>query len=100
MLYILKHFDININQCWKWNPCQNDESKSVYGGTKSHVSVSDEIVQADQDRVFFLAFLFIFITKISLFTSDIHFLWNGIEFESVILFKFIHFYKKFVAKKI
>ena len=36
--------------------------------------------------------------KNSLFTSDIHYLWNGIDFESVILF--IHFYKKFVAQKI
>ena len=31
----------------------NDDSKSVYGGTKSPVSVSDEIVQANQYRVYF-----------------------------------------------
>ena len=30
--------------------------------------------------------------KNSLFTSDIHYLWNGIDFESVILVKFIHYY--------
>ena len=28
-------------------------SKSVYGGTKSPVSVSDEKVQANRDRVYF-----------------------------------------------
>ena len=31
----------------------NDDSKSVYGGTKSPVSVSDEKVRANQDRVYF-----------------------------------------------
>ena len=35
------------------NPFRNDDSKSVYGGTKSPVSVSDEKVQANQDRVYF-----------------------------------------------
>ena len=34
--------------------------------------------------------------KNSLFISDIY-PWNYIDFESVILLKFIHFYKKFVA---
>ena len=37
----------------KWNPFGNDDSKSVYGGTKSPGSVSDEKVQANQDRVNF-----------------------------------------------
>ena len=30
---------------------RNDDGKAVYGGTKSPVSVSDEKVQANQDRV-------------------------------------------------
>ena len=34
---LLKHFDNYINQQWKWNPCQNDNSKPVYIGTKSPV---------------------------------------------------------------
>ena len=35
------------------NPCRNDKSKTVHGGTKSPVSVSDEKVQANRDRVYF-----------------------------------------------
>ena len=35
------------------NPCRNDNSKTVHGGTKSPVSVSDEKVQANRDRVHF-----------------------------------------------
>ena len=54
----------------------NDNSKTVYRGTKSPVSVSDENVQANQDRVYF-EHLYLFLTtkKIikSLFTSDIHY---------------------------
>ena len=53
MLYNLNHSDIYISKCWKWNPCRNDDSKSVYGGTKSPVFVSDEKVQTNQDRVYF-----------------------------------------------
>ena len=64
----------------------------MYGGTKSPVSVSDEKVQANQDRVYF-KHLYLFLT------SDIYYLWNGIGFESVILLKFIHFYKKFISLK-
>ena len=30
----------------------NDNSKTVYGGTKSPVSVSEEKVQANRDRVY------------------------------------------------
>ena len=35
------------------NPCQNDDSKSVYGGTKSPVSISDEKIQDNQDCLYF-----------------------------------------------
>ena len=37
--------------------------RTVYGGTKSPVSVSHEKVQANRDRVYFLAFVFIFYHK-------------------------------------
>ena len=52
----------------------NDNRKTVYRGTKSPVSVSDENVQANQDRVYF-EHLYLFLTtkKNSLFTSDIHY---------------------------
>ena len=77
----------------KWNPCQNDNSKTVYGGTKSSVSVSDEKVQTNQDRVYFYDLP----QKNRLLTLDIYYLWNGNDFEVVISLKFIHFHKKFVA---
>ena len=48
----------------------------------------------------FSIFIYFLPQKNSLFTSDIHYLWNGIDFESLILLKYIHFYKKFVAIKI
>ena len=35
-----------------------------------------------------------------LLTSDIHYFWNGNDFEGVILLKFIRFHKKFSALKI
>ena len=41
----------------KWDPCRNDNSKTVYRGTKSPVSVSDKKVQANWDCVYFLAFV-------------------------------------------
>ena len=37
----------------KWDPCRNDNSKTVYRGTKSSVSVSDEKLQANRDCVHF-----------------------------------------------
>ena len=82
----------------KWNPCRNDNSKTVYGGTKSPVSVSDE----KEFKPIEIAFIFsICISdlpqKNRLLTSDIHYLWNSNDFESVISLKFIHFHKKFVA---
>ena len=43
----------------KINSCGHDNRKSVCGGTKSSVSISDEKVQANQDRVYFLAFVFV-----------------------------------------
>ena len=46
MLYILKH-----NLVLKIKSVSNDESKSVYTGTKSSVSVSEENVQANLDCV-------------------------------------------------
>ena len=81
----------------KWNPCRNDNIKTVYGGTKSSVSVSDEKVQANRDRVFFSSCIYDLPQKNRLLTSDIHYLWNGNDFEVVISLKFIHFHKKFVA---
>ena len=53
MLYILKHIDIYINKCCKLNQCQNDDSKSMYGEKKSPVFASDEMVQSNQDCVYF-----------------------------------------------
>ena len=35
------------------NPCRNDNSKTVHGGTKLPVSVIDEKVQGNRDRVYF-----------------------------------------------
>ena len=83
----------------KWNLCRNDNSKTVYGGTKSPVSVSDEKVQANRDRVYFYISICIYDLpqKNRLLTSDIHYLWNGNNFKGVISFKFKHFHKKFVA---
>ena len=43
----------------KINSCGHDNRKSVCGGTKSYVSVSDEKVQANQDRVYILAFVIV-----------------------------------------
>ena len=81
----------------KWNPCRNDNSKTVYGGTKSPVSVSDEKVQANRDRVY-IAFVFMtYHQKNRLLTSDIHYLWNGNDFEGVVKLNLIHFHKKVVA---
>ena len=82
----------------KWNPCRNDNSKTVYGGTKSPVSVSSEKIQAYWDRVYFLhLYLWLTTNKNGLLTSDIHYLWNGNDFDGVISLKFKHFHKKFVA---
>ena len=55
MLYNLKQNNLVL----KWNLCRNDDSKSVHGGTKSPVLVSDEKAQANQDRVYILAIVFI-----------------------------------------
>ena len=52
----------------------------MYGGTKSHVSISDEKVKANQDCVYFKD-LYLF-----LITSDIHYLWNCIDFVKVYTF--------------
>ena len=81
----------------KMNPCQNDNSKTVHRGTKSPVSVSDEKVQANRDRVYFKHLYLWLTTKIRLLTSDTHYFWNGNDFEGVISLKFIRFHKKFVA---
>ena len=81
----------------KWNPCRNDESKTVYGGTKSPVSVSDEKVQAIEIAFIFCICIYDLPQKSRLLTSDIHNLWNGNDFEGVISLKFVHFHKKFVA---
>ena len=43
----------------KIKSCRNDDSKSVYGERKSPVSVSDEKVQANQDRVYNHLYLFL-----------------------------------------
>ena len=79
------------------NPCRNDNSKTVHEGTKSPVSVSDEKVQANQDRFILSICIYDLPQKNRLLTSDIHYLWNGNDFEGVISLKFIHFHKKFVA---
>ena len=81
----------------KWNPCRNDDCKTVYGGTKSPVSVSDEKVQANRNRFIFSICIYDLPQKNRLLTSAIHYLWNGSDFEGVISLKFIHFHKKFVA---
>ena len=52
----------------------HDDSKSMYGETKSPVSVSDENVQANQDRVYFSICIYFLPLKNSLLTSDIHYL--------------------------
>ena len=66
----------------------------MHSGTRSPVSVSDEKVQANQDRFCFKhSYLFI-TTKNSLFTSDIHYFWNGIDFESVILSKCLYIFTR------
>ena len=81
----------------KWNPCRNDNSKTVYGETKSPVSVSDEKVQPIKIAFIFSICIYDLPQKNRLLTSDIHYLWNGNDSESVISLKFIHFHKKFVA---
>ena len=44
----------------------------MFGGTKSPVSVSDEKVQANEDRVYFFSIRIYFLPqKNNLFTSDI-----------------------------
>ena len=48
-----------------------------------------------QQKIFYLLQIYIIFEMVSI--SDIHYLWNGIDFEIVILLKFIHFYKKFGA---
>ena len=81
----------------KWNPCRNDDSKTVYGGTKSPVSVSDEKVQPNRNRVYYSICIYDLPQKNRLLTSDLHYLCNGNDFEGVISLKVIHFHKKFVA---
>ena len=81
--------------------CMNIWSNNsvVFANIQTSVSVSDEIVKTNQEYNAFIFSICIYFLpqKYSLFTSDKHYLWNGIDFESVFLFKFIHFYKKFVA---
>ena len=81
----------------KWDPCRNDNSKTVYRGTKSPVSVSDEKSSSQSRSRLFLAFVFMTDHKKWLLNSDIHYLWNGNDFEGVLSLKFIYFHKKFVA---
>ena len=74
MVYILKNIDIYI-KCLKWNLLQNDNSKPVDGGTKS--PVSDERVHGR----LLLSFIYISIQKKNnLLTSDIYYVWKGIDF--------------------
>ena len=79
MLYILKH-----NSVLKMNLCWNADSKSVYGGTKPPVSISDEKVHANQAFIFSICINLFLTTKNSLFTSNIDYLWNAIDFDSVV----------------
>ena len=65
----------------KWNPCRNDSSNTVYGGTKSPVSVSDEKSSSQSRSRLILVFVFMSYHKKSLLASDIHYLWNGNDFE-------------------
>ena len=81
-------------------PMQNDNSKTVYWGMLSPVSVFDEKVFNNQDHVYFLSFVFISYHEYSLMISDVNNRWKGIDFEDVILQTFIKFYKKVVALKI
>ena len=70
----------------KLYPCRNDNTKTVYGGTKLPVYVSNEKVQANRDRVCFWHLICIHVLPQtnSLFSSDLHYLWNGNDFEGVI----------------
>ena len=75
---------MNLKTLWylcklvlKWNPCRNDNSKSVYGETKSSVSVSDE----KEIAFIFSICIYDLPQKNRLLTSDIHYLWNGYDFE-------------------
>ena len=81
----------------KWNPCRNDNSKTVYGGTKSPVSISDEKFKPIEIAFIFSIGIYDLPQKNRLLTSHIHYLWNGYDFVGVISLKFIHFHKKFVA---
>lgn len=51
----------------------------MMGGTKSPVSDCDERVQVNH-----LSFVYVLSTK-SLVTSDVHYLWKGIDFSGEIL---------------
>ena len=54
-------------------------------GTKSRINIS--LVKKDIP------------VKNIVFTTNICYLWKGIDFECEILLKFIHFYEEFIAKK-
>ena len=55
----------------------NDNSKTVYGVTKSSIFVSDEKVKTNQDWIFFSICIYSSQQKNSLVTANIHYLWNG-----------------------
>ena len=65
----------------------------MHGGTKSPVSVSD----GKKIAFIFSICIYDLPQNNRLLTSDIHYLWNGNDFEGVISLKFKHFHKKFVA---
>ena len=89
---------MNLKTIWylnklvlKWNPCRNDN------GTKSPVSVSDEKIKPIEIAFISSICIYDLPQKNRLLTSNIHYLWNGNDFEGVISLKLIHFHKKFVA---
>ena len=88
MLYILKHkLVLKMISVLKWR-------KQINAGG------GDKIIcfrfwwkssSQSRSRLFLALNLYLFpTTKNSLFTSDINYLWNGIDFKSVILLKFNH----------
>ena len=72
---IRNHIDIINSACEELG----NLFKKWIGGTKSPVSDCDERVQVNH-----LSFVFVLSTK-SLVTSDVHYLWKGIDFSGVIL---------------
>ena len=93
MLYIIKNIKIYKKYWYLHNINAENEIRVEISVRRNEISCY---------RFWWISFkhLYLFLTtKNTLFTSDIHYVWNGFDFESVMLLKFTHFYKKFVAYK-